>query len=412
MCYLNKGRILSSPELLISRYNDSISKFTILFAIILAVFLKNPALLEAGVKQNNQVEREESSTSSDFSFYRERSVQSLIYSHTTPFLQNEFNFRHVSYQFIPSPWFFIPPPEQNITANQLWQASIYGRNLASPLEFKVGRVWAGNETFRSVDGGTLNYKWGNRLSTNFLVGKASKIDETIVKKLPELYEEQLRYKFNENAFFTVGGGQKDEVTHSLAQLGFSMDSFRFLGEHRSVTGASETWGLNVRYFTPGKLDLVGDYRLETQGTQESGSLRSLIGYDAGKIYIEGATGLVYHQGQIRSDNMAYYEGNLTWGQPDFGLDGITLGYLLEHGLASTARTISGSAEKRVSSKTRIYIDLSDTIFEQNGESIQNLGSRLHRKVDWGYYELDLAFITGSRIESLQKEAKIRAGMEF
>ncbi|MBF0407141.1 MAG: hypothetical protein HQM10_07300 [Candidatus Riflebacteria bacterium] len=379
--------------------------------ILVAELFFCPEIIYAGIKQENKIEREEKNTSSDFSFYREKSVQSVIYTHTTPFLRNEFNFRHVSYKFIPAPWFFLPAPEQHTTSNQLWQASFSGYNLTAPIEFKVGRIWAGNETYRPVDGGFFEYKWGNRLSSNFLVGKSAAVDNTANLSYPAVFEGQLRYRFNENAFLTAGTGQRQDNSHSIVQMGYSMDVFRVIGEYKTHQ-ASETWGLNLHYFTSRKMDLIGSYRLEEGHGVKNGNMRALLGYDMGKVYLEGGTGLKFEPGQLRKENNSYYESSITWGQPNLGLDGITLGYLFERGNASAARTITGTAEKRVSKQTRIIVDLSNTRFEDSGESLQNIDSRLWRKVEWGFYELSFGFITGSTVESLQKEAKIRASMEF
>lgn len=349
-----------------------------------------------------QVTREERSATAEFIPYRERSTQAFLYTHTTNWLVNEFDFRHVSYH---------PKPGQKSQANQLWQASFTGKNLTAPMEFKVGRHWTGQDRFHCIDGGTWDYRWGNRLSTIVTAGQFARIDETIPDHRPQVFEGRLHYRFNDQTFFALGGGQDDKKDHSLAQLGWKLDTLRLLGEHRS-TGATDTWRVSMQYLHPSKIDLLADYRVEVNDGKAGGLTRALVAYDAGRCYIEGAVGNHFRPDEARRDNRAFYEGSLTFGKPDLGLDGVTLSYLLERGLASDARTISGTAERKVSDKTRLFIDLSNTRFEEGRESLQNLGGRLHRRVEWGYYELGFALITGGNDPSLQKDVNLRAGLEF
>ncbi|MFZ2961470.1 MAG: hypothetical protein WA705_31720 [Candidatus Ozemobacteraceae bacterium] len=383
----------------------SFPRFRFLF-LSLFLFLLHSAYATLPVygqlKAVSEIEREEKSTTTNFAPYRERSTQRVLYVHTTPFLTNEFDFRHVSYE---------PFSGAKSQANQLWQASFSGRNLTAPMEFKAGRIWDGLDRFRPIDGGSWNYRWGHRLSTNLIVGQFSRVADTWKNDRPRVFEGSLRYAFNEQTFLNVGGAQDYKDPHSLVQLGYHIDSLRLLGEHRNE-GATDTWRMSLQYNHPSKVDLLGDYRVDIKDGKAGGTGRALVAYDAGRCYVEGGLGKVFRPDEARSDNRTYYEGSLKWGKPDLGFDGMTLSYRLEHGIASTARIIGGEVERKVSDKTRIILGLSNTRIDEGGDSLQNLEGRLHRKVEWGYYEVSAGFITGLTDVSMQKDVAIRAGLEF
>ncbi|MBF0500960.1 MAG: hypothetical protein HQM09_12555 [Candidatus Riflebacteria bacterium] len=372
----------------------------LLFSLFIVVTGVHPAA--AQLKAVSEIEREEKSSTTNFAPYRERSTQSILYVHSTPFLTNELDYRHVD---------FAPFTGTKSVANQLWQASFSGHNLTAPMEFKVGRMWDGIDRYRPIDGGSWNYRWGNRLSTNLVLGEFSRVDETWKSDRPRVFEGSLRYVFNEQTFLNIGGAQDYKDPHSLVQLGYHMDSMRILGEHRNE-GATDTWRISAQYTNPSKVDLLGDYRVEVRDGKAGGVGRALVAYDAGRCYIEGEAGKVFRPSEASTYNRIYYEGSLTYEKPDLGLDGVVLSYRLERGVASTAYTIGGEAEHKVSDHTRVILGVSNTRIDEGRESIQNLEGRLNRKVDWGYYEISAGFITGMGDSSMQKDVDLRAGLEF
>ncbi|OIP28235.1 hypothetical protein AUK22_04510 [bacterium CG2_30_54_10] len=384
-----------------------------LLAAWLSIFLGISAFAEApppqgvaatgsGIHSPCQIQREEISTSSPFGPYREKSSQRLTYNHQNPYLVSEFEYRHVLFKDYKG----VAP-----RLNQLYQASFFGRNMETPLEFKAGRIWIGNHSFRPVDGVSWWYPWGRRLSTTLEVGQISKIDDKTRAEGPGYFEGELRYRFNEQAALAVQSGQDYKNRFSSFQLSYHIDSLRLIGEYAS-SGATDTWRLGLQYYDGQRVDITSDYRLQMNGTTNSGITRNLIGLDMGSFYLETGIGGRFYFDDGRLPRSTFYEGTLTWGAPWQGKDKLSLGYLLETSPASTSHTLSGTAERNVSKKTRISLILASTRFGGTDDSIQNLEGRLRRLVEWGYYELRLAVINGGSRSDLQKDVGLSAGYQF
>lgn len=365
------------------------------------MFAGLPAVV-AQQRAPSQLQREEISTFSPFGQYREKSSQRLTYNHQTPYLVSEFEYRHVVFKD-----FLGEAPR----LNQLYQASFHGRNMETPMEFKAGRIWTGNHSFRPVDGVSWWYPWGRRLATTIEVGNIARIEDQKRSDGPSYFEGEFRYTFNHQAFLSVQAGQDYKTRFSSAQVGYHLDDLKLIGEYAS-SGATDTWRLGLQYFDGQRVDLTGDYRLQMNDATNSGIARNLIGVELGSFYLETGVGGRFFFGDDKLPRSTFYEGTLTWGAPKQGKDTLSLGYLLETSPASSAHTLSGTAERNVTKRTRISLGLSSTRFGGNDDSIQNLEGRLRRLVEWGYYELRLAVINGGGNDDLQKDVGLSAAYRF
>lgn len=372
----------------------------LLLATVVGVLLSVPA--PAQVREPSRIQRTETSTFSPFGPFREKSSQRLTYNHQTPWLVSELDFRHVIFKDFKG----VAP-----RLNQLWQASFFGRNLSTPLEFKAGRIWTGNHSFRPVDGVSWWYPWGRRLSTTLDIGKTAKVDAKTRAESPDWFEGRLHYAFNDEAYLAVQGGQDYKTRFSSALVGWQIETLKLQGEYAS-SGATDTWRLGLQYYDQHKVDLTGDYRLFHNAVTDSGVARNLIGVELGTFYLETGVGGRFFFGDDPLPRSTFYEGTLTWGAPKQGKDTLSVGYLLETSPASTAHTLSASAQRNVTKRTRISLEVASTRFGGDDDSLQNLESRLHRRVDWGYYELKFAVISGGGYSELQKDVGVRAGYEF
>ncbi len=369
-------------------------------AVVLLWIGSSPAVGQ--VREPCQIQRTETSTFSPFGPFREKSSQRLTYNHQTPYLVSEFDYRHVIFKDFKG----VAP-----RLNQLWQASFWGRNMESPLQFRVGRIWTGNHSFRPVDGISLWYPWGRRLSTTLDLGRIARVDSDTRADDPAWFEGALRYAFNDQAFLAVQGGQDYKTRFSSALVGYHIESLKLQGEYAN-SGATESWRLGLQYYDEHRVDLTGDYRLFLHDDTNSGVARNLIGVEMGSFYVETGVGGRFFFGDDKRPRSTFYEGTLTWGAPKQGKDTLAVGYLLETNPASTAHTLSGSAQRQISRKTRLSLEVASTRFGGEDDSIQNLESRLHRRVEWGYYELKFAVINGGGRSELQKDVGVRAGYEF
>lgn len=356
----------------------------------------------AQIKAISQLQREEKNTTSPFGPYRERSSQSIIYNHYTPYLASEFEFRHVIFKDL------MGTAEKKF---QFYQASFRGQNMTSPLVFKVGRIWTGNEKFRPIDGASWFYPFGRRLTTSLEMGRMPMIDDNTSHGNPGYMEGRIQYRLNDSAFLAFQGLQDLKDRYSSTLLGYEIESLKVLGEYRS-SGATDTYRISLQYYDGSKCDITSDYRLNMNDKTDSGVLRNTIGLEVGELYFESGAGSKFFYGDGKIPKNVYYEGNVFWGGRNKRKDSLNFGYLLETGNASSARTLSGTAERVVSPRTKISIGLTDTRFDEGRSSIQNLESKLHRKVEWGFYELRFAFITGGDNSELGKDFSLRAGYEF
>jgi hypothetical protein len=348
------------------------------------------------------LQREEISTFSPFGQYRERSTQRVVYNHLTPYLASEFEFKHATFKD-----FQGTAP----TLNLLYQASFRGYNMDTPLEFKAGRIWTGNQRFRPVDGVSWSYPWGKRLTTRLEFGQLPRIEDRDRYNQPAYFEGRLHYRFNDEAFFAVQGIQDDRDHFTSTMVGYQIDTLKFIGEYQS-SGATDSARVSLQYYDGKRLDLTGDYRISRHEGTDTGIMRNLLGWEIGTCYFEGGVGGKFHFDGPRLPSSSFYEGNLTWGLPKKGKDTMSLGYMLETSPGSSSRTLSGLAERNISSNTRLSLEAASTRFDSGRNSVQNLETRLHRKVDWGYFEVLFGVITASDIDDLQKEVRLRAGYEF
>ncbi len=344
-------------------------------------------------------EREECNTDTPFGQYREKSSQRLIYTRKTPHLVTEINYRHVLFKD-----FLGTAPEKNF----LYQASFKGYNLSSPLEFRVGRIGAGNNNFQTIDGISWYYPWGNRLYTTVDLGRIAPIDDTI-KDNPSFAEARLHYRFNEHAFLAVKGVNQYDDSFGSAMLGYNGEELRLTGEFLGG-GATDTVHLAMQYLSPHRFDMTSDYFLQHNATSDSGLMRHYLGLETGEMYVESGIGSRFWFNGPETPETWFYEGSLTWGNRS--RDNITAGYLVESSSASASRTIYARAERHVSKKTILGLGVEDTTFEKGEGSIQNLEGSIRRRVQWGHVELRGAVISGGADSDLQKDVRLRAAYEF
>lgn len=347
------------------------------------------------------LERTERNATTPFGPWRERSEQRLTYGHFTPYLSSEFQFRHAIFKH---QW------GTKTGRDFLYHAAFSGRNMNSPMRFKVGRIWSGNALLRPVDGGSWTYPWGRRLSTTLEAGRLATADLKDKRSKPGYFEGRLNYRLNEQTTFAVLSEQEWRERYSAAQLGYVIDSLRLLGEYRS-SGATDTLRMGMQYYDGKCVDLTADYRLNSNDVTNSGVGRATAGVESGQMYFEGSVGGRFFDRENMPDS-SFYEGNITWGNSRLGENSAGLGYTVETGAASVSRTISGTVERVVTKRTRIGLTVAETRFEQGGMNIQNMESRLHRRVDWGFYELRFALISGGADSDLERDIALRAGYEF
>ncbi len=361
------------------------------------------AVGNAGLKPPIILEREENNTQVPFEPWRERSTQAFTYVHEQPWLTNEFKLKHTTFKDVPG-------YRQQLTTIQ--QASAYGHNMTSPLEFQAGRHWTGNSTYRPVDGVTFYYPWGNRLSTTVTTGRFAYIYEHQSARRPDFFEGQIHYQFNDQTYLRVQGDQEVDTQNTTVQVGYAIDSFKIIGETRNSSG-TDTYRLSFVYQNDQKFDFNTDYFVYLSASDTS-VLRSYVAYDMGKWYLETGAGkkFLFGDGSRSPRENAFYEGTLQWGNPARHIDNLTLGYLLETSGIAEARTLSGTGERVISPKTRLSLSVADTRFDDGRSSVQNLEGRFHRKVEWGYFEIRCGLISGWRADALDKDIGLRAGYEF
>ncbi|HOY66223.1 MAG TPA: hypothetical protein PLP29_04990 [Candidatus Ozemobacteraceae bacterium] len=348
------------------------------------------------------LERTERSTTTPFGPWRERSDQRLSYGHFTPYLGTEFQFRHAIFKHA---W------GTKTGRDFLYHAAFSGRNMNSPMSFRVGRIWGGNSLFRPVDGGSWTYPWGRRLSTTLEAGRLATPDLKDKADKPGYFEGRLQYRFNEQATVSVVSEQEWREKYSAARLGYVIDGLRLLGEYRS-SGATDTVRMSMQYYDGKCVDVTADYRLNRNDLVDTGIGRATAGVESGEIYLEGSVGGQSYFENEAFEDRSFCEGSITWGNGRRGENSVGLGYTVETGAASVSRTLSGTVERVVTKRTRIGLTLAETKFDQQSGSVQNLESRLHRRVDWGFYELRFGLIAGGENSDLEKDIGIRAGYEF
>lgn len=375
-------------------------------ALLIGIFASGTALLALPAAMQLappcSLERTERNVTTPFGPWRERSEQRITYGHFTPYLSSEFQFRHAIFKH---EW------GGKTGRDFLTQASLSGRNMNSPMSFKVGRIWSGNTLFRSIDGGSWTYPWGRRLSTTLEAGRLATHDLGDDANKPGYFEGRLNYRFNEQTTFTVLSEQEWRDRYSAAQLGYVIDALRLIGEYRS-SGATDTWRMGMQYYDGKCVDLTADYRLNYNDATNSGVGRATAGFESGQMYFESSVGGRFFFDKEKIPDSTFYEGNVTWGNTRLGESSAGLGYTVESGVASVSRTISGTVERVVTRRTRIGLTLAETRFDQGKTNVQNMESRLHRRVDWGFYELRFALISGGADSNLEKDIALRAGYEF
>jgi hypothetical protein len=139
-------------------------------------------------------------------------------------------------------------------------------------------------------------------------------------------------------------------------------------------------------------------------------MRHYLGLESGEFYLETGIGKKFWFNGPKTPEDWFYEGSLTWGSP--GSDMVSAGYLVESTPASASRTIFAGAQRKISSRTFLELNVEDTTFENQNKSVQNLEGAIRRKVSWGYFELRGAVISGGSDSDLQKDIRLRAGYEY
>ncbi|MFZ5949247.1 MAG: hypothetical protein ACOYXC_00965, partial [Candidatus Rifleibacteriota bacterium] len=341
------------------------------------------------------LEREECNTDTPFGQYREKSSQRFIYTRKTSHLVTEINYRHVLFKD-----YLGTAPEKNY----LYQASFKGYNLSSPLEFKAGRIGAGNNKLQTIDGVSWYYPWGNRLYTTVDLGRVAPIDDE-QKDNPSFAEARFHYRFNEQAFMAIKGVNQYDDSFGSAMLGYNGEDLRVTGEYLGGS-ATDTLHLSMQYLSPKKFDWTSDYLIYHNSTSDSGTMRHYLGLETGSFYIESGIGNRFWFNGPNTPDSWFYEGTLTWGNRSS--DNITAGYLVESTPASASRTIYAHAERKVSKKTTLSLGVEDTTFEKGEGSVQNLEGGIRRRVQWGHVELRGAVISGGSDSDLQKDVRLKA----
>lgn len=345
------------------------------------------------------IEREEHNTDTPFGQYREKSSQRLIYTRKTSHLVTEFNYRHVLFK----DHLGVAPDRHH-----LYQASFKGYNLSSPLEFRVGRIGAGNNNFQTVDGFSWYYPWGNRLYTTLDLGRIANVDGQKKSEI-SFAEGRFHYRFNQQAFMAIKAVNRYDKSSGAAMFGYNGDELLMTGE---IIGgsATDTMHLSMHYMADNKFDWSADYLINHGDDSDSGLMRHCLGLEAGEMYIEGMAGSTFWFNGPKVPDNRFYEGSLTWGRPSG--NNVSAGYLVETTPATASRTIFARAQRKVSAKTRLSLGVDDTRFENQSGTVQNLEGAIRRRVQWGYFELSGALISGGSDSDLQKDVRLRAGYEF
>jgi hypothetical protein len=346
------------------------------------------------------LERTETNTTSPFGPFRERSAQRFTYTREKTFLVTEIDFKHVQYKDL-----YGLAPEKNY----LFQASFNGQNLSAGQDIRGGRIWTGNDLLQAVDGLSWFYPWGESLSSTFQFGQIAKIDTADKTSRPSFAEGRLNYKFNQNAWMAVQACKNYDEDFGSTMLGYTAENVKLIGEYRAGA-ATDSMHLGLQAFDGKRWDLTSDYYLNQNDSSNSGVMRHYLGLELGALYFEAGYGNVHWFNGPELPETSFYEGSVCWGASD--KDKLSLGYSLEDTVASASRTLSVKADRRVSAKTTLSLGLQDTRFEQSGGSIQNMEAGIRRRVDWGYFELRGAVISGGQDSDLQKDVSLRAGYEF
>jgi hypothetical protein len=369
--------------------------------LVVAVFLFS-ATARAEIKNSGLLEREESNVTSPFTPYRERSSQRVEWQERGPFLTPELSFRHITYHFVPG---------MKTSANHLYMGSLKATNPDNPLITKVGRIWTGNDLYHPVDGISCHYTFGNRVSGNLSLGRTPSVSLDGKDKQPSFSEARLRFKLNDQAFINLRSNQEWEDRYSSCQVGYAAESITALGEYRS-TGATDTWRVSLQCYHLDWGDLTSDYRVNLHDGKNSGIFRNTLGIGSKKLYLETGIGKKFYFGDWKLPEADYYDGTISFGLSRHRQDNVSLGYLVETGVASEARTISGSAERFMSKNTKLGLVLAETRINEGRSSVQHLESYLHRTVYWGFYEIRVGLANTARVENTQKDVHLRAGYEF
>lgn len=374
----------------------------VLYFLVFLCFLLVPEIIFAQIQAPSRLQRTETSTGSPFFRFRERSSQSLVYNHWSPYIVSEFEFQHTTFKYV-----LGDKPD----TNWIYHASVTGQNMSTPLTFKAGRIWTGNELFQPVDGVSWRYPWGNRLTTSLSLGRVSQTNLDWPERHPAFAEGKLRYKLNDSAFFAIQSAQEMKDNYTSAMLGYSIDSLKSLAEFKS-TGATDTFRISLQYYDGYRCDLTSDYRVEMNNGRNSGLLRNTLGISGKKLYFETGVGKKFLFGRTAGPQNFYYDGTLSYGIGKKDQDNVSVGYLVESATASEARTLSGNLERVISANTRLGISVADTRINDGPTSIQHIESYLNRKVDWGFFEVMFALVTTGSNPDLQKEVRLRAGYDY
>lgn len=370
----------------------------LLLSVFLVILLNTQ--VSASLIATPQIERIENNTTSPFGQFREKSVQRFIFTKIAKHLVTEFDFKHVTYKDL-----FGYAPSKNM----LYEASFRGYNLVGNKDFRVGRIWAGNDLLQPIDGASWHSPWGNKVSTTVQFGQIAKIDFDDKNGRPSFAEGRLQYQMNESAYFALQSCKNYDDDFASAIIGYSGDSLKVFSEYRSGN-TTDTAHLALQYFDGKIIDITSDYYLNRNTTSDSGVARTYLGISLGKFYIETGIGITSYFNDINDEDSSFYEGSLTWEVT--GKDQLSMGYCLETLPASSARTLSARAERNVSANTNFSLGVDTTSYDNNLSSIQNFESSLRRRVDWGYIELRGAIISGGDNSDLQKDISLKAGYDF
>lgn len=347
------------------------------------------------------IERVEKNTTSPFTAFREKSVQRFIFTKKAPYLVTEFNYKHATYKDM-----FGDAPSRNM----LFEASLRGINLSGGQDFHVGRIWTGNDLLQPVDGLSWYSPWGDRLSTSFQFGQFSKIDFDEKASKPSFAEGRLQYKLNKNAFMAVQSSKNYDKDFGSFMTGYNSKKLKTFAEYRTGN-STDTAHLALQYYDGSKFDITSNYYLNRNDGQDSAVSRNYLGVSMGNIYLEvGAGGVFFFGDQLATNDSSFTEGSLDWDVT--GKDRLTCGYSLETLPASSSRTLSAMAERKVSSRTSFSLGVENTTYDNGVGSIQNYEGTFKRYVDWGYFELRGAVISGGEDSDLQKDISLKAGYEF
>ena len=345
------------------------------------------------------LERHEHNADTPFRAFREKSSQRIIYTRKTSHLVTEINYRRVMYSD------YLGEADEK---NYLYHASFRGYNMSSPLEFKVGRIMTGNNNIQTIDGGSWFYPFTDRLSMNFDVGKIAAIDSENSNR-PSFAEGRTQYYLNDNSYMAIKAVQRYDEKSAGLMIGYDAEGLRAYGEYLNGS-ATDSWQLALSYISEHGFDLNADYILFQNDIADSAIMRHYAGYETGNLYFELGGGNNFTFNNDDDKNNWFYEGSFTWGVTDS--DNLTFGSIHETTYASSSRTIFAQAERRISRNTRLSVGVEDTKFEKAALSFQNLHASLWRRVQWGYYELRGAMISGGTDSNLQKDVRLSAGYEF